>query len=662
MLSGKSYIFDTIYSHWIYKTILRVIFSLLILCVSQIYFMQGALAQSNPDQISIEAKELENFLDQYFQEEMEQMHIPGAAIAIVKDGKTLLTKGYGYADLEKKIPVTADKTLFRVGSVSKLFTATAMMQLVDRGLINLEDNVNQYLNDFQIKEDYLQPIRIANILTHTSGFSQQEIGIAARNEAEILPLKEYLIKRQPPRVRPPGILYSYNNYEANLAGHIIETVSGVPFAQYIESNILQPLGMKRSTFAQPLQDNLAAALAVGYEYENGKYKSLPFLYLNIVPAGAMSATATDMTHFMLAHLQNGLYQEQRILSETSAQAMQAQQFSDRPQLPGVGYGFHERFKQEQRILAHSAIFYGYTGLLALIPQQNLGLFIAYNKFEPEFHEQLINRFIDHYYPAAATPQPQPLKNFQQRSNRFVGTYRNLEYSNHTISKISSLLKQVSVSKNQDGFLNVDFLDGFFATKPAQENTTNLVEVKPLLFYRQNDDDYVAFANDQRDRITYMFHPLDLGPAAFERLNWTETIKFQIVLLGFFIITFLSAIARSISRLSKKRTHTNSWARWAWLVAGLVATISLIFPIGLVVTLWLIGFEEIIYGMPKIAIAWFYLPLIASGLTISLPIFSIFALQSRHWSIGQKLHYLVIAIAGLGFIWFLNYWNFLGFKF
>jgi CubicO group peptidase (beta-lactamase class C family) len=157
---------------------------------------------------------------------------------------------------------------------------------------------------------------------------------------------------------------------------LVEVISGIPFAQYIEDNILQTLDMKRSSFRQPIPEYLAADLAVGYEYENDDYEPLPSLILNIVPAGGLSSTATDMTHFMLAHLQNGRYENQRILSEKTAQQMKQQQFTDHPKLPGVSYAFHERFKNRQRVLAHSSIFLGYTGLVALIPDQDLGLFIA----------------------------------------------------------------------------------------------------------------------------------------------------------------------------------------------------------------------------------------------------------------------------------------------
>jgi hypothetical protein len=280
--------------------------------------------------------------------------------------------------------------------------------------------------------------------------------------------------------------------------------------------------MKRSSFRQPLPEDLAADLAVGYEYENDDYEPLPSLILNIVPAGGLSSTATDMTHFMLANLQNGRYENQRILSEKTAQQMKQQQFTDHPKLPGVSYAFHERFKNGQRVLAHSSIFLDYTGLVALIPEQNLGLFIAYNKFKPKFNEELINQFLDHYYPVGEEPEaPQPLANHQQRTHMFTGTYRHIEYPQHTIAKVTSLVNHVSVREGENGTLEVNIPETFFGTIPPQDTTVKLIEVEPLLFYRYNDDDFVAFGANEEGRITFMFHPLDLGPAGFERLPWSK---------------------------------------------------------------------------------------------------------------------------------------------
>lgn len=229
--------------------------------------------------------ELEAFLDEFFAEEMEELHIPGAAIAIVKDGSILLTKGYGYADLDNQTPVTPDTTLFRVGSVSKTLTGTAAMQLVDRGLLQLDEDINQYLQDFQIPATYEQPITLQHLLTHTSGFTQQYIGIAGRTAEDKLSLAEYVKTAMPPRVRPPGQHYSYSTYDSDLVGYLIEELTGIPLEEYMAQNLLQPLQMQQSSFLQPLPPALDSNLAVGYEYEEGTYQTLPFLYLNTVAAG-----------------------------------------------------------------------------------------------------------------------------------------------------------------------------------------------------------------------------------------------------------------------------------------------------------------------------------------------------------------------------------------
>jgi CubicO group peptidase (beta-lactamase class C family) len=247
-------------------------------------------------------QEVATFLDKFFAKEMPREHIPGAVVALVKDGEIFFTKGYGYANLEKKIPVVPDKTLFRVASISKLFTGTAVMQLYERGLLDLNKDINQYLKRFQIENPYPEPITLANLMTQTDGSSQRLFGIAARTASEMVPLKEFIPDHMPPIVWRPGELYSYSNMGSTLAGYLVEVISGLPFVQYIDENILRSLNMQRSTFLQPLPASLASDLAVGYEYQDSRFQSLPFLYLNIAPAASLSATATDMAHFMIAHL------------------------------------------------------------------------------------------------------------------------------------------------------------------------------------------------------------------------------------------------------------------------------------------------------------------------------------------------------------------------
>lgn len=151
-----------------------------------------------PDgRVPSDPKELEAFLDSFFDKEMSASHVPGAVFALVKEGEIFLTKGYGFADLEKKAPVIPDRTVFRVGSVSKLFTATAVMQLVEKGLMSLDDDANKYLKSFQIEATYREPVTVASLLTHTGGFDERYIGMSARSEADVVPLGQYLATNMP---------------------------------------------------------------------------------------------------------------------------------------------------------------------------------------------------------------------------------------------------------------------------------------------------------------------------------------------------------------------------------------------------------------------------------------------------------------------------------
>jgi len=215
-------------------------------------------------------KELEAFLDALLNEWMEKAHIPGLVFVLVKGDEVLFAKGYGYADVENKKAVIPDKTIFRVGSVSKLFTATAVMQMYEQGLLQPNTDVNRYLRSFQLDEDYPEPVTMAGLLTHTAGFRGGAIGSSIRDESEVMPLKEYVAASKIPRAMPPGQVINYSNYGYNLAGYLVEEISGIPFAEYIDRNILKPLGMEHSRF--DLKPDQAPEPAQSYSFVNGNYE------------------------------------------------------------------------------------------------------------------------------------------------------------------------------------------------------------------------------------------------------------------------------------------------------------------------------------------------------------------------------------------------------
>ena len=295
--------------------------------------------------------ELEAFMDDLLGRQMEDHHIAGAAVSVVKDGKLFFAKGYGYANLEKGIPVDPEQTSFRIGSVTKLFTWTAVMQLVEQGKLDLDADINTYL-DFRIPDTYPQPITLKHLLTHTPGFEDRFFEVLASDADDLTPPRQWLVSHMPARVRPPGDCAAYSNYGTALAGYIVARVSGQPYDQYIQEHILSPLGMVHSTAQSPIPPHMHAHASTGYTYVDGALQAFPD-YLGqpaLVPGAGISASATDMARFMIAHLQSGAYADAdianaRILKESTAQQMHSTVYAHDPRLLGTAYGFFD-FKRQ----------------------------------------------------------------------------------------------------------------------------------------------------------------------------------------------------------------------------------------------------------------------------------------------------------------------------
>src|SRR5687767_4464774 len=276
------------------------------------------------------ASDVESFLDGLVPSQLDRDDIAGAVIAIVKDGKVLFAKGYGYADTTNKSRVTVD-TLFRPGSISKLFTWTAVMQLVEQGKLDLDVDVNRYL-DFKIPDTYPQPITMRHMMTHTPGFEEDGRDLIGHDTTTMVPLGRWLVTHIPGRVRPPGTYSSYSNYATALAGYVVERVAGMPFDDYVEQRILAPLGMAQTTSRQPLPAKLAGGMSGGFSWKGGRFEREKFEVVHPAPAGSFASSATDMARFMLAHLGNGAYNGQRVLADSTVALMHRRAFSHDPRI------------------------------------------------------------------------------------------------------------------------------------------------------------------------------------------------------------------------------------------------------------------------------------------------------------------------------------------
>ncbi|HEY91571.1 MAG TPA: beta-lactamase family protein [Dehalococcoidia bacterium] len=596
--------------------------------------------------------ELKSFMDDFMQDQLEEYHIPGAALAIVKDDDVLLAGGYGYADLESQQPVSADETLFRVGSVSKLFTWTAVMQLVERGQLDVNADVNTYLPDFRIPDTFTEPVTLSHLLTHTAGFAAKYVDTEARNARDLRSLHEVVIKDMPDRARSPGELTAYSNYGAALAGYIVERTSGIPFNEFIEENIFRPLGITRSTFRQPLPPEYISDRATGYFYQDGILQAGQFQYFQLVPANSMSSTAVEIAQFMVMHLQNGRYGNKRILQELSALEMQRQQFTNDPRLPGMTYGFQERDLNGQRLLVHSGGTRYFSSLVALLPEQNTGLFVSYNcGNKGAALEALIRAFLDRYYPI-----PDPVTStMQDANNKYAGVYRPTNRTYTTFERVAELFSLTTVKISRDGTLLVEQ----HGTGPRQ-----YIETAPMVFRGIGTRKVLVFRENSQGSISNLF---DGGTpqAAYVKLSIYETPFFHCTVLGICALIFLSVL-RSYTRVFRKNNKKRTGLPGALLprlAHYTVVIISLLNTLAVgILFIQLSRSEEIAFGVPWLVYAGLTAAVASAIFTVCLFVLTVVLLKTGHLKRWTGIRYVLVTVAALVFVWQLFYFNLLGFHF
>ena len=607
-------------------------------------------------------EEFEAFLDPLVAELMTANHIPGGAIAVVKDGQLFFARGYGYADLERSTPATADTTIFRTGSISKVFTWTAVMQLVEQGKLDLDADVNTCLTHFQIPATFAQPITMAHLMTHTAGFEDQITNGTVYASADAYQrLQDFLAEKIPARIFPPGQVVAYSNYGAALAGEIVAEVSGEAFEQYVANHILGPLGMDRSTFLQPLPSKLAQDAAVGYAIDqDGLPHAGSFEFVQVQPAGALSATATDMANFLIAHLQDGRFGDERILQPESAREMRRQYYAFNPQLPGITRGFAEAYRNDIHLVFHPGTTDRSSSLLALLPDQNVGIFITFNSYiSTPARLALLNTLLDRYYPDPTPPVVSPPADFVEHAARFTGNYLTSRRSETNIEKLVSPLSEVAVKSNPDGTLRVD------AFRDSDGLPIRWVQVAPLVFQEAGGQSLLAFSTGAQDQVTTMFHG-DQPILVFQRLAWYEDPKIHLAGLGLALLVFVATVVIwplgwLLQRMRRKPNSLTPLERWSRYLAGGLILLNLVI-VGLVVTV-LAGDDSLMQLSYPIGFTVAgTLALVSGAGAIALLACTAGTWRQRAWGMIGRLHYTLVAVSALYFVWYLNEVNILLLRF
>jgi CubicO group peptidase (beta-lactamase class C family) len=462
---------------------------------------------------ALTAGDLEAFLDGFMPLQIGREDIAGAVVSVVKDGHVVFEKGYGDADVAAKRRVSPDSTLFRPGSISKLFTWTAVMQQVELGKLDLDRDINDYI-DIKIPASFGKPITLRDLMTHRPGFEETVKDLAVDTTSKLRPIGEYLRTHVPAQIFAPGTVPAYSNYGATLAAYIVERVSGQSFDDYVDQHILGPLQMMRSTFRQPLPPALAPLMSRGYELAS--HDSLPFELIELAPAGSMTTSADDITHFMIAQLGDGTYGTGRILQPATLALMHARQPGWPDGMHAFALGFYEESRNGHRIIGHGGDTQAFHSDLHLILDANTGLFVSYNsagRGEVSPRTTLFDAFMDRYFPPPGPPAL-ALPTAATDAHTVAGVYEGSRRFETNLLSALTMLSEITLSfdPKDSTLVSVD-------EKALNGQPVHYREVAPMRFVAIGANAQLSFATDSTGRrIAYTSFPFEIYQQVDRRLN------------------------------------------------------------------------------------------------------------------------------------------------
>jgi CubicO group peptidase (beta-lactamase class C family) len=598
--------------------------------------------------------DLSAFLDGFMPYAMKRGEVAGAVVVVVKDGQPLLQRGYGLADVATRKPVDPDNTLFRPGSVSKLFTWTAVMQLVQAGKIDLDSDINTYL-DFKIPAAFGKPITMRNLMTHAAGFSDAAKDLIGTDPASMPGLEAALKAAVPERLFPPGTVPAYSNYGAALAGYVVQRLSGEPFTVYIANHILKPLGMSHSTFEQPLPKPLAPDMSSGYNTASGPAQA--FELVEISPAGGLSASGADMGKFMLAQLQDGTLGAAHILDAKTAQLMHSPQFQPVPPLTAMDLGFYQEPGNGHRVIGHAGDTQFFHSDLHLYLDDHVGLYLSMNSAGAAgaahaIREALFKDFTDRYFPAPPD-NDKTSPTAVQDGHTLTGYYVLSRRSDSGWFRIANyLLGEAHITSTADGIVTVSSLMGI------DEQPKQWREVGPFVYRQVGGDSrlaavvhngtVVAVATDDLPPVME-FQPVSIWMSAWWNLP---------LFIATLVILSLTVLFWPVAGLVRRRyRQTPAFPRFMLILYRLtrvVALADLLFFAGWLVLLQL---AETHIELLSTADDWVLRVIQAFGAigvvgAIFPAVFALlcFVLQSRRgwWT---KLSSVAVALACVASVWF-----------
>jgi CubicO group peptidase (beta-lactamase class C family) len=620
---------------------------------------QPGLADDAPAAHVLDNADLEAFFDGIIPLQLERSDIAGAAVLVMKDGRTLLQKGYGYSDLKPKQPVDPNSTIFRLASISKLFTWIAVMQLVEAGKLDLDVDIGGYL-DFPIRSTPAigGPITLRNLMTHTGGFEETVRNVILTEDKYYRDLREYLVQNQPNRLFAPGTVPAYSNYGVGLGSYIVQRVSGEPFERYVAEHIFTPLGMIHSTFYQPPPKALQDLPSQGYPSSTRK-PAVGFERFSPVGAGGLSSSAADMGRFGSALLNGGELDGRRILSQESLNAMWKPQVAASAAMPPLGLGFYQVWRNELKWIGHQGDLIAFHSLFFLEPQQKLIIFVSYNSAgsAARTRAELLNSFSDRYFPHNTK---QAFINLPRKDLQDIqGVYQSTRRADSTLLKLLGLIEQRHVNLDKDGVLHSDQM------KDRRGHPINWKPVAKDLWQEtdgQNNLFAIRAADGRIVRLAGAFPGSQL-----QRVPWYEQDYLVYAMLGISLAIVLSVSVAALVRLARRYVFRSSEPipRPGTLPLGAISKATAAYWVIVFATLAVLlaveGGDDAAAPTPawdKYLFIGDVLCAIAVGLSILAALSAIRVWQRAARPIS-RVKFTLVGMAGLFLSWFVLHWNVIG---
>lgn len=591
---------------------------------------------------------LEAYVDGVIAAHRREHDAPAVAVSVVRNGRVVFAKAYGDADVEAGVAASGTDSLFRIGSVSKTFIWTAAMMLEERGLIDLDEDVNRYLKGMQIPDAFGAPVTMNDLMTHRAGF-EDTLAIFTLSDDGDISLTDALARQMPKRVYPPGARTSYSNWGSGLAAKIVEDVSGVSYETFLREEILTPLAMTRTTLKGPkiMDEASRAALAKGYDVKAGAYKPADYMEVGpYAPVGAMASTANDMAQWMLVHLGGGEHNGSRLMSPETHDLMWTRAFTDRPGGADLAHGFQTRVYRGVETFGHGGATSLYYTDMTMAPALGVGVFVSQSATaDRTLVSDLPWLVIDHLL-ARPFEFAEDDPAFAEKAEAFAGAYLSNRRSFSRFEKLFALESTASVT-GADGGLTVT----------AGGKTHHYAPVAGAAdMFENSDGSRIVFGRDEKGRVTHFID--GSGVHSYERAGFAANPKLFNLAAGLALLFSATTVIGAWRRQGRGGLKTSIGLM---LGAGALAASALVFafagsiawmsaelasssaaamqsyPPASIVTLRLVGLAVVAAAVAGVVSLWF-------------------AWRGSDWRIWRKLHHTAFALALVFLAVMLVVWN------